>query len=444
MSTRLTQFPPGQKREPTGYEGTPVTDEFYLPSCTIEDADRSVFDLFDKQIPLQYFQNNETKKIPVIFSTGERFAVLNRKEPLRDKNKTLILPLISIMRTGISQEPDNGTGPGQLQPSKIKVKISPESDTYKRLINKLALLNQDNVASESHLQGLPGDGTIPGTVGSRRRQSPVSLEALEGKLLHPDLSDNIYEIITIPPVKHYQATYNITIWAQFVKQMNDILSAIMSTYQNNYKRTFRLETPKGYWFVGYVGSEFSGGENFDDFTDSERLVKQSFDIKVNAYLIMPEFPGSPNGLRKIVSAPNIEFNVASINSSPVNNLNANVPSSSPNAYILDQMSTSEDGIPGQAIGVDNIASNLARIGEGVDQSSVIADPKVAQGLPNIGGFESNSSDLLFHRFEVDPFTGKRKKIVVKAQKIRDPSVSNSNRQGETVYREGLTIDLDDI
>jgi len=443
MSTRLTQFPPGQKREATGYESTSTPDNFTFPSCTLEDADRAVFDLFEKQIPLQHVQQNELKRIPVIFSTGERFAVLNRKEPLRDKNKTLVLPLISIMRTGINQQPDNGTGPGQMQPSKIKIKLSPESDTYKRLLNKLSLSNQDNIAAASHLLGGPGEGVMPGTVGARRRQNAPSAEALGGKLLTPDLADNIYEIITIPPVKYYQATYNITIWAQFVKQMNEIIAAIMSTYQNNYARTFRLETPKGYWFVGYVGSEFQAGENFDDFTDSERLVKSSFDIKVNAYLVMPEYPGSPNGLRRTISAPNIEFRVSSINSSPIVNLNANVPSGSPSAYILDDVATNEDGVPGQAIAANNISSNLARIGVSTDQTSIIADPKTASGLPAAGGHEAAKEDLLFHKFEVDPFTGKRKKIVVKAQKIRKDD-TGSNRQGETIYREGLTIDLDDI
>lgn len=442
MSTRLTQFPAGIKREPSGYEGNNTPEDFSIPSCTLEDADRAVFDLFNEQLPLQHSINNETRRIPVIFATGERFAVLNRKEPLRDKNKTLILPLISIMRTGISQSPDNGYGPGQMQTSKIKVKISPDSDTYKRLINKLGLQNQDNIAALSHLNSEDGSGVEPGTVGTRRNQTSPSFEALEGKLLSPDLLDNIYEVITMPPVKHYQATYNVTIWSQFTKQMNEIISVIMSTYQNNYGRTFRLETKKGYWFVGYVSSDFTSGENYDDFTDSERIVKQSFDIKVNAYLLMPDYPGSPNGLRRSVSAPVIEFDVGSVNSSLANNLNANIPSNSTDAYILDDLSTVGDGLPGLAIGADQKASSLSRIGDEHPYSSIIRNDSDLNNVPNIGGFSGGENDLIVYRYEIDPFTGKRRRIAVRAQQVK--RTPNSSSQGETVYREGLIIDLGKI
>lgn len=443
MSTRLTQFGTGLDREPTGYEGTDTPEDFSIPSCTMEDADRAVFDLFDKELPLQFVQHDEVKRIPVIFATGERFAVLNRKEPLRDKNKTLILPLISIMRTGINQQPDNGHGPGQMHPTKLKIKVSPESDTYKRLVNKLGLVNQDNVASNSHIVGAPGEGTLPGTVGSRRASARGTETPTSGPRLSPDLLDNIYEIITMPPVKYYQATYNITIWSQFFKQMNDIITVIMSTYQNNYGRTFRLETSKGYWFVGYISSEFSSGENFDDLTDSERLIKQSFDIKVNAYLIMPDYPGSPNGLRRKVSAPNIEFKVEEIKSKPYESLSANVASGSPLSYILDDLSTVGDGIPGQALGSNEAASGLARVGENLPESSVIDDSNLSHGAPVVGGFSGSSSNLFFHREEVDPFTGKRKKIIVAAVKQR-PDGSTQGRQGETVYREALVVDIDDF
>ena len=45
-----------------------------LPKCTIEDIDRAVFDLFDTDLPLYYTYKNQTKKMPVVFAAGERFA----------------------------------------------------------------------------------------------------------------------------------------------------------------------------------------------------------------------------------------------------------------------------------------------------------------------------------------------------------------------------------
>ena len=76
MSTRQQT---GANRMPIGAD---IDPDFHVPSCTVEDVDRAVFNLFEKDITLQYSLKKEMKKIPVIFATGERFAVLRRKKPL--------------------------------------------------------------------------------------------------------------------------------------------------------------------------------------------------------------------------------------------------------------------------------------------------------------------------------------------------------------------------
>ena len=92
MSTRYDKQSQSPNSIAGGYEGTD-TGDIVIPSCTIEDVDRAVFNLFEKQMPLQYKHRKKTKRIPVIFATGERFAVLRRKRPLKDKNNALILPM---------------------------------------------------------------------------------------------------------------------------------------------------------------------------------------------------------------------------------------------------------------------------------------------------------------------------------------------------------------
>ena len=86
-----------------------------------------------------------SKRPPVIFATGERFAILRRKRPLRDKAGALILPLISIMRTDISQKPERGMGPGQGGPHVIKKKLSKDDPRYQRLLNKRGIKNQPGI-----------------------------------------------------------------------------------------------------------------------------------------------------------------------------------------------------------------------------------------------------------------------------------------------------------
>jgi len=82
----------------SGYEGNNVSDDFSIPQFGIEDIDRAVFDLFDKDLSLEVRVDKKNTHVPVIFATGERFALTRRKQPIRDRNNTLILPIISIKR----------------------------------------------------------------------------------------------------------------------------------------------------------------------------------------------------------------------------------------------------------------------------------------------------------------------------------------------------------
>jgi len=382
-------------------------DDFNIPNCTIEDVDRSLFALFDEQLPFVHKHKEGIRKAPVIFATGERFAVLRRKEPLRDRAGTLILPLISIMRTGISQVASMGMGTNQSVPSTIRKKLSPKDPIYQRLINKSGIKNSDDLASNL-AKTTSVTGSEPGRVATRRETISPSLPIRQGEALGTPLGNNIFEIIELPPPKYYTATYEITFWAQYTTQMNEMIMALMSLYQSYSQRTFKLETPKGYWFVAYAGESLTPGNNFDDFTDSERLVKYSFDITVPAYIIGSAFKGSENKLRKFVSAPQITFDSDIFKDNYINEPPANVNSGDPDSYILDDMRTTEENIPGQAI--------AHRTGKQKDKA-----------VANVGG-TTTDSDVQVFELTNDPFTGQdvKKKVLVKTR-IR--------RSGETVYRE---------
>ncbi len=108
---------------PTGYEGDGNTD-YVIPSCGLEDLDLAMFNLFDKEMPLYYDLHGEIKKVPVIFATGERFALLRRKRPIVDRNGALILPLISITRSSIENVPSKGIANNQLFQHVVTNRIS--------------------------------------------------------------------------------------------------------------------------------------------------------------------------------------------------------------------------------------------------------------------------------------------------------------------------------
>ena len=259
--------------------GSSIDPEFNLPSCTVEDVDRALFNLFDKDLNLLFQQKKTTKKVPVIFATGERFAVLRRKQPLRDKAGAIILPLISIERTGIEQSPSKGSATNQTSPITIKKKLSPGDSTYQQILNKERLQNSDERANSSHelatreTKGGQGRGASPGTIATRRKAPNKKKNFSNGRLISDGLANNIYEIYTMDPPKYYVATYEVTVWAQYTQQMNNLLTAIMSSYHSYSQRTFRIETDKGYYFVAFFGASIGSDNNLTNIDLTKLIIK---------------------------------------------------------------------------------------------------------------------------------------------------------------------------
>lgn len=393
MSTRATKSSSKNNSVDLGLEGNDVPTDFEVPSCTVEDVDRSLFELFDKQLPFQYKHNDGQRRAPVVYASGERFAVLRRKKPLRDKSGALILPLISIMRTNVQQTHSYQGGISETKPQVVRRRLSEKDPLYQRLINKQGLENSDDLATT----GIATSGVL------KTRSRAVGS------------NDNraIYEVITIPPVKYFTATYEVTFWAQYTQQMNDMVSALMHLYQWNPQRTFRLETPKGYWFVGYVGEQLTSGDNFDSFTDDERLVKYSFEVVVPAYQVAPTAPGLQSSVRRFVSSPDIVFEL-NVGPAPARRVQG-IDSADPDDHVLSDLRTVDEPIPGQSVGPTE------------DESTSVEQLK----MENVGGTATDEDNYVIEEGR-DPTTGKMKKRKL-AVKTR------TNRRGETVLRETFGV-----
>lgn len=310
---------------PTGYEGENFTEDYVIPSCGVEDLDKSVFDLFDKQIPLYFDLHGEKKRVPVIFATGERFALLRRKKPIVDRNNALILPLISIARSTIDNIPQKGIANNQMFPHTVTKRLS-QKDLEYRQNNNLEKLRNIN--------------------GEDEEQDPdLSLK--------PRLDRNIIETIEIPPVKYFSATYEISIWSSFTQQMNKFIEAIMSSYTLNPGQQFKLESDKGYWFTAFVDSSLSQDSNYSDFTDAERYIKYNMTLNATGYIIAPNIEGGKTALRSFLSAPEVSFDFYNDSEEFGPQKGSPVADPNPEAHIFDDLITEEGLSPSQMIGIDS-------------------------------------------------------------------------------------------
>lgn len=301
---------------PPKFEGTNVPSDFYIPSCGIEDIDRAVFKLFDDRLNFSIEVDGKSKKVPVVFAAGERFALTRRSANFRDVNNALILPIISIERGAIDYSPSLG-GYGTPIASRdqisytVKRRLSSADRDYQNIINKKRLKHQSNVAARGNfgnISGFPGLQSKPGTVASRRNGKGDFKSSPSNAMLEPDIGNNIFEIITIPYPEFIMIDYNVTFWTQYMQNMNKLLESMLIQFDGQ-EKAFQIVTRNGYKLVAYFQGQFTADTNFSDYTDSERIVKYNFNIKVPGCIVAPDIDGLPSPFRRFLSAPQIEFGV---------------------------------------------------------------------------------------------------------------------------------------
>lgn len=294
---------------PSGYgvDSSPV--DLSIPAVGIEDVDSSLFKLFDKEIEFTVSSNQETStgnsRVPVIFASGEKWALQKRTRALRDRNNTLILPLITVVRTSIEQSgPNDITGRGINQQTgeiHIQRRLDKSDRQYQRLINRLLIPNQEGLVEPTN------DGSVsPGRELGDLAQDPV---VRSGGLLLADRQRNVYETIVVPSPQFYTATYEVTFWTQYTVQMVQLLEQLISSFLPQ-GQSWRLETPKGYWFMAHVDENvYTAETNVDDMSNEERIIKHKFTVKVLGYILASRVPGAPVPIKRYVSVPTVSFDV---------------------------------------------------------------------------------------------------------------------------------------
>ena len=310
-----------------------VEDFQELPPCGVEDLDKAVYDLFANKLPFYYRTNETQKRMPAIFASGERAVMLKKRRALRDNAGALILPVISVLRTGLEQDPQ-GYG---LTPSDeeivIKKKIYKDNGEYKREKNIEGLRNADYTIKEE---------VANGSFSKREYYLGDS---------HPSIrknTNNICEYYTIPVPRFFKCTYEITFWCQFQTQLNDALEALM-TFYNTPARAFMLESEKGYKYTANIDSAISQDNNTDSLTDTERIVRASITLTSHGYIINPEYPGSVSGIKRYVSQPKVVFET-NIGSVPTILKSSGLTSNDANNYVEEDWANEFDNLPGSGLG----------------------------------------------------------------------------------------------
>jgi hypothetical protein len=202
-------------------------------SITLKDIDTSIFSYIKDVIKPTVQEANEQVKVTVMYGNEERWKAVRKRGALRDKNGTLILPLIMLKRVSVEK---SDMVPGY------------EHDIQRRHTEVVRNIgwSKDNRYSRFSVQ-----------IGNE----PVS-EHL---------------VTTVP--NFVNINYEFVLWTNFIEQMNPLVEVFME--QNN---TYwgKADT---YRFISSLDSVSDASEMNQD---GERFIKSTFSVTSKAYLLPEE------------------------------------------------------------------------------------------------------------------------------------------------------------
>ena len=180
---------------------------------------------------------NETFKIPVYYGNEERWKAVRKRGVLRDKNNSLILPLIMLRRTELSKNELSGQ--------------SFQHDVRKNLVEVVRAnkWSKDNQYDRFSVQ----QGVQP-----------------------------VYDVITTGMPNYADITYEFILWTNFIEQMNPLVESF-------------VDQSHTYWGGGENNKFLCTIDSVSDASemnqDGERFIKSTFTVTSKAYLL-PEYLNS--------------------------------------------------------------------------------------------------------------------------------------------------------
>ena len=209
------------------------TDEIQDISVSLMDMDSAIMFYFENVIKPTVVENGETVKVPIMYSSPERWAAIQKTGFMRDSKRQIILPVVAFRRTGM--EKDDTISVDKMDPEEPKLHYS-----FERKYN--ANNRYDNFSVQQ--------GLIP-----QKEYYNVAM---------PD-----YMVLS----------YDFIVWTHYIEQMNKLIERI------NWSAGSYWGEPNRMRFRTNIDSYSDATE----VADKERLIRTEFSVTLKGYLIPEAF-----------------------------------------------------------------------------------------------------------------------------------------------------------
>ena len=234
--------------------------EVGMLASTIESIDYAIVSWLKKDLELSATTNSGWNKVPILWQTPERSFQIKNDKALRDSNGALVLPLISIERTGITKDPSRkGAYQANLY-SKDKNGRTGRMTIAKRIV-------EDKTRNYA-------------VVGNTRRGNYTSTKEQE---YYPRINKKIViQSLSIPIPVYVNVEYKLTIKSEYQQQMNELLAPFMTrTGQIN---AFILRR-NGHLYEAFIDQGFTHNNNVANMGEDMRMFTSEVSIRILGYLI---------------------------------------------------------------------------------------------------------------------------------------------------------------
>ena len=246
----FAQLPPTENNFTLGEVG--------MLASTIESIDYSIVSWLKEDLELSAFTNGGFTKVPVFWQSPERSFQVKQDRSLRDDNGSLILPTISIERTGITKDPARKGG------FQAQVFSNNKNGRSGRLVIAKKV-KQDKTRN------------FAVATGTRSNNSGI-LQKNYPRINH----QVVIQTLSIPIPVYVNMDYKITIHTEYQQQMNSLLQPFMTrTGQIN---SFLLKR-NGHIYEAFIEQDFNHENNVSDLSEEVRMYKTTITIRVLGYLI---------------------------------------------------------------------------------------------------------------------------------------------------------------
>ena len=226
-------------------------------SITLKDVDTAILSHVKKVMRPKIREANETIDVNVMYGNEERWKAVRKNNVLRDKQGTLILPLIMLKRTDIARNELSGQAfKHDVKREHIEV-IRNSQWSKKNRYDRFSVLTGQKPQYETLVTGMP------------------------------DFADITYEFV---------------LWTNFIEQMNPLIEMFMEQ-SNQY-----WGNSEQYKFLSSIDSITDASEMNQD---GERFIKSTFSLKVGCYLLPEEInsvvTGKISNLQKKLTPSRVVF-----------------------------------------------------------------------------------------------------------------------------------------